>query len=512
MARTPAEWDLGPRLRSGGCADPVRGPFGGVAIPAAMSCLGAGLNVRKPRLAHNRAAGRRRRLTPVRRGGYIPDERVRNRPARSTRRPEGERTMARQRTPWSCGPRPLVLRCLLALPLVLLPAACGRVAPTYEPASLTVRSLPAGADIVLDGQPTGEVTPHTFTGLEATTHEVSVALTEWFADPESIEVDLAPLDDVSVDFALFQTGLRVTSDPSGARILIDGTDTGRVTPAVVAGLTAGTVDVSLALDTYLCVPASVPVTVVQGSVVEVPAASLRLRSQRTVILESFGNMNCATCPQAAEALYGLTQRTGYGPDRALFVEFAVNWPSPVDPFYLANPTEQADRYIYYFVMGAPVVYVDGAVQPDALDADAVAASVAAKWQADPGFLLDLEATVGVGSAVPVTVTLTPHADVDLSGCVLFVALYEDNVTYATAPGNNGQTVFHHMFRDRVDTPPALGALTAGQPVEVTVSLNRGAALSDDLTVIAFVQRTADHAVLQAGSVQPPDPDRAVARP
>ena len=420
--------------------------------------------------------------------------------------------MVRQRTPWPLVPRLRFLLVLLAAALAMLPAACGRVAPSYEPATLTVRSTPPGAAIVLDGRATGEVTPHTFTGLEATAHEVRVALAEWYADPESIAVDLEPLDDVAVDFALFQTGLRVTSDPAGARILIDGIDTGKVTPAVVAGLSAGTVNVSLALETWLCVPASLPVTVPQGAVVEVPAASLRLRSQRTVIMESFGNVNCATCPQAAEGLYGLTQAAGYGPDRALFVEFAVNWPSPVDPFYLANPAEQADRYIYYYVMGAPVVYVDGASQPDALNTDAVAAAVAARWQDDPGFLIDLDATVGVGSAVPATVTLTPHADVDLTGCVLFVALYEDNVTYATAPGNNGQTVFHHMFRDRVDTPPALGTLTAGQPAEFAVTLNRSAALSDDLTVIAFVQRTADHAVLQAGAIQPPDPDLAADRP
>jgi hypothetical protein len=420
--------------------------------------------------------------------------------------------MVRQCTPWPLVPRHRLLHVLFAGLLALLATACGRVAPTYEPANLTVRSTPPGAAIVLDGRETGEVTPHTFTGLEAAAHAVSVSLDEWYADPESIAVDLSPLDDVAVDFALFQTGLRVTSDPAGARILVDGVDTGKVTPAIVAGLAAGTVQVSLALDTYRCVPASLPVTVQQGAVVEVPAASLRLRSQRTVIMESFGNVNCATCPQAAEGLYGLTQAAGYGPDRALFMEFAVNWPSPVDPFYLADPTEQTDRYMYYYVMGAPVVYVDGASQPDALDSEAVAAAVAAQWQVDPGFLIDLGATVGVGSAVPVTVTLTPHANVDLTGCVLFVALYEDNVTYATAPGNNGQTAFHHMFRDRVDAPPALATLSAGQPVDFELSLNRGAALSDDLTVVAFVQRTADHVVLQAGAFQPPDPDLAAIRP
>ena len=56
-----------------------------------------------------------------------------------------------------------------------------------------------------------------------------------------------------------------------------------------------------------------------------------------------------------------------------------------------------------------------------------------------------------------------------------------------------------MFRDRVDARPALGPQVAGQPAQYEVSLNRGAASPGNLTVFAFVQRTADKAVLQAGS-------------
>ena len=419
--------------------------------------------------------------------------------------------MVRPRPPRPFPSRTRILLAAAAL-LALAPLGCGHVAPSWQPASLTVHSTPAGAAIALDGQPTGEVTPHTFTGLAAAPHAVSVTLDEWFADPASIAVDLAPLDDETVEFTLYQTGLRVTSEPAGAHVLLDGVDTGKVTPAVVAGLTAGTVQLSLALDTYLCVPGSVPVTVTEGTLTEVPATALRLRSRHTVIMESFGNVNCATCPQAAEALFGLTQLDGYGPDRALFMEFAVNWPSPVDPFYVANPAEQADRYMYYLVMGAPVVFVDGANQPDALDGNAVAAAVAQEWQEDPGFLIDLGTTEVPGATIPLQVTLNPLVDVDLSGCVLYAALYEDQVTYGTAPGNNGQAVFHHMFRDRVDAPPALGPLTAGQPATFNLSLARGSAAIGNLTLVAFVQRTADHAVLQAGSLRPLSPNLAPARP
>lgn len=62
-----------------------------------------------------------------------------------------------------------------------------------------------------------------------------------------------------------------------------------------------------------------------------------------------------------------------------------------------------------------------------------------------------------------------------------------------------------MFRDRVDVPPALGALSAGQPDVRVVSLNRGTVSPGNGTVVAFVQRAADRVVLQAGSSACPVP-------
>lgn len=397
------------------------------------------------------------------------------------------------------------------LALAMLAAGCGRVAPHYEPATLTVTSTPPGAAVYLDGQDTGQLTPATLAGVTPARHVVSVDLPDWHADPGSVTVDLSPLESATVDFLLYQTGLRVTSEPAGARILLGGVDTGKVTPAVVAGLSAGTYDVSLALDTWLCVPAGLAVQVTDGAVAEVTTADLRLRSRRTVLLESFGNVNCPTCPQAAANLVAVTSRPGFGPDRALFIEFSVNWPSPVDPFYLANPTENADRFMYYFVLGAPAIYVNGRLQAYPLNADSTATDAAGRWATDPGFLVDVEADLAAGANVPVTVTLTPLADVDLTGCVLYVALYENEVAYASPPGNNGQTVFHHMFRDRVDTPPALGPLSAGQASVHQVTLSRGSVAPDNGTVVAYVQRTTDRVVLQAGSSAGPVPLTA-ARP
>lgn len=382
--------------------------------------------------------------------------------------------------------------------LMLLAASCGREAPTFEPGSLTVESTPAGAAILLDGGDTGEVTPHTFAPLDAGLYQVAVALEGWVASPEGETVDLKPLDERTVAFTLSQTGLVITSEPAGARIIIDGTDTGQVTPATVAGLEPGEVEVALELDTYHAFPAVYTATVTDGEVTELPADTFTLRSRRTVMLEGFANIDCGPCPQLTDNLLALTSQPGYGPDRVLFLEFAVNWPNGQDPFYLANPTENYDRFFFYLVATAPTLAADGVKLADAVDQQLLRTTVDANLAADPGVLIDVEADFEQ-TTIPVTVTLWPLRDMDLSGHVLYVALYENEIVIDPAPGSNGQTEFHHVFRDRVDTPPALGALAADTPQDITVSLARGDRLPENLTVVAFIQDPSTRTVLQAGS-------------
>jgi len=364
-----------------------------------------------------------------------------------------------------------------------------------------VTSTPAGAGILVNGQDTGEITPFSLEGLDADLYDISVVLPDFIPSPTSIPVDLAPRDDVTLDFSLSQTGLSITSTPVGAAIIIDGTDTGQVTPATIGGLSPGQVEIALSLDTFLVSPAVFTADVTDGTVSTVPAETFTLRPQRTVILEGFANINCGPCPQLTDNLVAMSHKPQFGPDRVLYLEFSVSWPNPSDPLYLHNPGENTDRFTDYFVLGAPALYTNGVQLDDALDAPAMEASLLADLQIDPGFLIDVTADF-TNPSIPVTVNLAPAANVDLTGASLFVALYERVIDFeerGLTPGTNGQTVFHHVFRDRVDTPVALGLLTAGTPVVHNVTLTRGDWPLDNLVVVAFAQRDSDHAIIQAGS-------------
>ena len=133
-----------------------------------------------------------------------------------------------------------------------------------ELGELTVTSAPAGADIVLDGDASGEVTPHTFS-LVIGPHTVAVALADHVAEGGGTTIDLQSGVPHTVEFTMLPAGtLTVTSTPADARILIDDTDTGEMTPATVT-LAVGDYAVRVEKDGYVSDPASRDVSIAAGA-------------------------------------------------------------------------------------------------------------------------------------------------------------------------------------------------------------------------------------------------------
>jgi hypothetical protein len=301
----------------------------------------------------------------------------------------------------------------------------------------------------------------------------------------------------------FTGNIIVESTPPGAAIYLDDEiylndeDMEATTPDTLIGLDPGDYEVTVKMDDFVSTPNSVTVNLKPGQT-ETAVFTLTQRPKKTVILEGFSNTSCPPCPELTENLVAMTDKPEFSSDRVQFIEFAVSWPQLSDPFFVANPGENRDRYTLYNVQEAPDLYIDGIRQADPLDATAMENAVLAAMGLDPGF--EISVTADFSSAtVPVTVTLTATRDLVLTGHVLFVAIYEKEIEIIPAPGINGQTVFHHVFRDRVDTPPALGALVAGTPQQFDLTLTSGTAGSDSYVALAFVQNESTHAILQAGS-------------
>lgn len=96
---------------------------------------------------------------------------------------------------------------------------------------LTIASQPAGASVSIDGRSqAGWITPFRATGLKPGNHQLVFSKDGYAQETRTIESLAAKAVSFSVDLtAVFKA--TISSNPSGATILIDGDDSGMVTPA-----------------------------------------------------------------------------------------------------------------------------------------------------------------------------------------------------------------------------------------------------------------------------------------
>ncbi|WP_328590980.1 PEGA domain-containing protein [Methanofollis fontis] len=116
--------------------------------------------------------------------------------------------------------------------------------------TLQVNSTPAGARISLNGTETGESTNFTFADQPVGTYNVTVEKEGY--DAQSRIVTLSRDETELVDFTLVgQTGtLQVNSTPAGARISLNGTETGEITNFTFADQPVGTYNVTVEKEGY----------------------------------------------------------------------------------------------------------------------------------------------------------------------------------------------------------------------------------------------------------------------
>ncbi len=144
------------------------------------------------------------------------------------------------------------------------------VTPTTPvPASLTVTSIPTGADIFIDGVQRG-TTPHTFTDIAPGSHTVIVSKIGYLGKYSTISVTQGQPTTVDVTLEPLQpdTGtISVISVPPGAGIMLDGKYSGQVTPHDFPGISPGLHTVEMTIVGYNSYKTTV--TVVPGTTVEV---------------------------------------------------------------------------------------------------------------------------------------------------------------------------------------------------------------------------------------------------
>jgi len=130
---------------------------------------------------------------------------------------------------------------------------------------LFVSSTPQSADIYLNHESSGELTPHLF-NLPEGSYIVSVSKSGYSVFPESVVVQVVKDSWVTADFILTENkgSIFVNSDPSGGSIILDHLFTGKITPDTLFEVDLGDHVVSVEKPGYLASPESLAVTVVEN--------------------------------------------------------------------------------------------------------------------------------------------------------------------------------------------------------------------------------------------------------
>jgi hypothetical protein len=211
-----------------------------------------------------------------------------------------------------------------------------------------------GAVIWLDGNDTGKLTPDT---VEAKTgvHELSLTKDLYYKSTKGIEV----IKDTTIDvnFTLEEIvdigKVYVTSSINGAAIFLDDEATSRFTPDTIA-TNPGLHQIRLEKPFYR--DSSKEVTVIKDSLITINFDLVEESIKTTVLLEDFANVSCDPCVISNKIIESLTKYT-YGPEKLVAIKYPTNFPSPNDPFYLANTEDCDARMGYYNIFFAPTTIV-----------------------------------------------------------------------------------------------------------------------------------------------------------
>jgi len=291
----------------------------------------------------------------------------------------------------------------------------------------------------------------------------------------------------------------VNSNIDSSKIYLDGVFTGKYTPDTLT-LTEGD---------YL-------IKVVKE---EVP---------RLVLIEDFANVSCIPCVQSNKILESLSN-IKFGRTKLVVIKFPTNFPSPSDPFYLANETDCDSRIDYYNIFFAPSTVTDGTERPISTDSLDVISKVEARLDSLPRFDVLVEAnnsggnylitvnvkkiekyfpstqTVSVKTGELKTLDFNLYLDnsaINYTNLVLHTVVTETEIEFASPPGSNGETKFFDVMRKMLPTNEGQNLSSLQQSGEEIYQFQ--VAISSEwnvnnLYIITFVQDKITKEIFQTGS-------------
>lgn len=225
------------------------------------------------------------------------------------------------------------------------------------------------------------------------------------------------------------------------------------------------------------------------------------------LVEHFTQASCPPCATQNPTLYS-TLGT-FGSANYSKITYQTSWPGvdPMNSEYAAGPN---DRRLYYGVSGVPNASLNGGAVTGPNTAVTSATLAAAAALMTP-YEITITQTWVSGTSVDVTVVIANVTGTAISAADRFhLAMVEENITFASAPGSNGETAFFNVVRDMYDASTGasstagatIGAIPANGNITFTLTGITPPSYIRDLNQISFVgyvQNNASQVVQQSAN-------------
>lgn len=252
-------------------------------------------------------------------------------------------------------------------------------------------------------------------------------------------------------------------------------------------------------------PPNAPVFIGSGHIqlkVKVEAAPKINAANKVVMLEDFANVSCVPCVISNRIIEAVSH--SYGPSKLVAVKFPTDFPSPVDPFYLANKEVCDYKMDYYNIIVAPTTIIDGTINFYALsDSTLLKQAIDQQLTETPRFSISVTDSMSGGSYfVSVTIGIIDTNGISTSDLVLYSAITETDIEFSSPPGSNGETKFFDVIRflmpDKFGDSFA-GLIAAGEKTVLYEDAFGSEWKPENLRTVCYIQNVATKEVYQAGT-------------
>lgn len=211
---------------------------------------------------------------------------------------------------------------------------------------------------------------------------------------------------------------------------------------------------------------------------------------KTPLIEHFTQASCGPCASQNPALK--TTLDNFGTANYVKVTHQTSWPG-VDPMNANYPAGPNDRRVYYGVSAVPRASLNGGANAAPNTAVTTSTLNAAAAQTTP-YDMDITQTWLSGTSVRVDVVVRNSTAAAVSTAdKLYVAMTENYISYATAPGSNGETEFYYVMREMYNASTGasttagltIGAIPANDSLTYSFTLTSIPNYIRDLNQVAF---------------------------